>query len=344
MLKRKLNNQIDDYPIVLIPGTVLGNIENGIEDKYIYEYLNKFPPQKGQSSAQPIYPVDYELIESEHARFIDGSWFLIITSLFLSILIGVKIEESLVFIIGGFAFQIFICVILGYIRIENYQKIEKVIIPKEKYDRMLSDYYIKFKAWEKEQEDLNYNFNKEQASFNDYMSKNKREAILYVHHKDLCPDVYAQRHSTEVNRGKSELFFLKEALTMFRDLIYIDMSPLRLLNGAFYQPDYTFICPVTDLHIDIEIDEPYALKNQRPIHFYGSDTKRNEFFLGCNWCVIRFTESQAVNAPKECCMTIDSVYKAILNMKKEYTSYVDIESTWSYEEALIMSLNRTRDK
>jgi hypothetical protein len=108
-------------------------------------------------------------------------------------------------------------------------------------------------------------------------------------------------------------------------------------NQETYNPDFTFICKETGLHIDIEIDEPYALKDKTAIHYIGgSDDERNQFFLDNNWCIIRFTEKQVIQQTEECINTIKSIHECLLNQKEYYYSELIPEPRWTYEEAFIM--------
>jgi hypothetical protein len=111
-----------------------------------------------------------------------------------------------------------------------------------------------------------------------------------------------------------------------------------------YNPDFTLICPKTNLHIDIEIDEPYSFINKTPVHFFGcNDDERNDFFLKINWCIIRFTEKQVVENTLECIETIKSVYENIINMSIGYNNYLKSEPRWTYEESLIMQKKLYRE-
>lgn len=83
-----------------------------------------------------------------------------------------------------------------------------------------------------------------------------------------------------------------------------------------YQPDFILYYPKYNLCIDIEIDEPYAMGRQNPIHF--NDQKRNNFFLSKGWHIIRFAEEQVCRYPDLCCKMIS-----------EFIRFTTEESIWT---------------
>lgn len=79
-------------------------------------------------------------------------------------------------------------------------------------------------------------------------------------------------------------------------------------NGT-YIPDYIIFDE--NLCFDIEIDEPYTLKEKKAIHYIGCNNERDIFFTSNNWCVIRFSESQILSEPYECCKFIVDTYSKL---------------------------------
>jgi hypothetical protein len=139
---------------------------------------------------------------------------------------------------------------------------------------------------------------------------------------------------------------LEQLDSELKGLIFVDMVPRLNSTGSknIYNPDFTLICKQTNLHIDIEIDEPYSLSEKLPIHYLGSsDDNRNEFFLNNNWCIIRFSERQIIQQTSECTETIKSIHNSIIEMKTYYSTNLSVDARWTYEESLIMQKNRYRE-
>lgn len=108
-------------------------------------------------------------------------------------------------------------------------------------------------------------------------------------------------------------------------------------NGNFvYEPDIVLINEKDgkNIFIDIEIDEPYEGFGRTPTHERGSDAIRNKFFTDRGWIVIRFSERQIHQDPKECCYHIAKVIAAIdtdYEIPFHITLYggLEAESSWN---------------
>lgn len=114
-----------------------------------------------------------------------------------------------------------------------------------------------------------------------------------------------------------------------------------------YCPDFIFKHQTSNLHIDIEIDEPYA--KDKPIHFlYNShDEKRNTYFLNNRWIIVRFTEEQVVNNRISCCYFIANVIKYFTGdnsyLKKFSREYhLTPIKVWTQKEAEKMIVEKYR--
>jgi len=120
-------------------------------------------------------------------------------------------------------------------------------------------------------------------------------------------------------------------------------------SGWSYDPDFAYLDKTTGLRIDIEVDEPYTHQTGEPIHYRGKDERRNSFFLGRGWLVIRFSEKQVVLSPNRCCKTIAQVIAELTgdsSVLNPFTTISDLEPMpqWTYEEALDMAQCRHRDQ
>ena len=118
-----------------------------------------------------------------------------------------------------------------------------------------------------------------------------------------------------------------------------------------YTPNFAYINSSLKLHIDIELDEPYAHNIKEPTHYLGAwkDNNRNDFFLDKGWLVIRFSEEQASRHPKSCCKTIASVIAQVLGDDSVLNQFVNVPNLrtmqqWTQSEAEDMAASNYRNK
>jgi hypothetical protein len=128
---------------------------------------------------------------------------------------------------------------------------------------------------------------------------------------DGCqPFVKAKKAQYITSKGRSESYFEAHLKASFGDKI---LSGQITEDDIFY-PDFVYVCSETGIHIDIEIDEPYTLNTKEPIHYKNDeDENRNNYFIGNNWCVVRFTEKQVVEDTETC-----------IKYLKEFTNHFNI--------------------
>jgi hypothetical protein len=90
-----------------------------------------------------------------------------------------------------------------------------------------------------------------------------------------------------------------------------------------YTADFAYIEPAMNLHIDIEVDEPYDYTSRQPRHYIGLETekKRNRFFTDRLWIVIRFSEEQVVRWPDSCFDTLRPRRAKILGSSSPLTKF-----------------------
>ncbi len=147
-------------------------------------------------------------------------------------------------------------------------------------------------------------------------------------------------------RGQSESDFESYLRKYFRGKIN---TGLTVYNPKYdkrspYLPDFAYIDLDSNLHIDIEIDEPYRLDNKEPIHYLGLETEeiRERLFINKLWIVIRFSEEQVVKSPQSCCKTLAEVISNITGYNSIIEAFSNISDLkqyprWSYQEALEMA-------
>jgi len=109
-----------------------------------------------------------------------------------------------------------------------------------------------------------------------------------------------------VPKGHSEGDFERHLWQYFPGKIHTGLLLPRPDSPQAYMPDFALIEPSLNLHLDIEVDEPYTHETRQPLHFLESekDQIRNEWFLKWGWVVIRFSEVQVVRSPASCCKAI----------------------------------------
>jgi len=151
-------------------------------------------------------------------------------------------------------------------------------------------------------------------------------------------------------RGLSEDYFENYLNKWFERRIFKGYSFITPEEYQPYQPDFIYQDNY-NLHIDIEIDEPYIYRSKIPIHYIDNidDFKRDDFFLNQKgWIVIRFAEEQVVKYPNECCKVIaKAIYDltnndSFLNALSGYGELQKINN-WTIPEANEMANNNYRN-
>ena len=170
-------------------------------------------------------------------------------------------------------------------------------------------------------------------------------------------NIYNFKIDDSANKGLSESYFLSYLQKWFN-------YPWRIIEhcqfqGDRYTPtaDFILINDNLKLGIDLEIDEPYSLKESMPIHLV-EDRKyiiRDKFFLRLGYIVIRFAEYQIAKYPDYCCLHIARVLNQFLDrdMKISFPPSTEIQplkpqdwrvKTWTQRESQIMAANKIRDR
>lgn len=150
------------------------------------------------------------------------------------------------------------------------------------------------------------------------------------------------------NIGATEDYFLTILNQYFPDKIYLDRKIAIPDTDQHYSPDFAYIDTEYNLHIDIEIDEPYSHKNQEPVHYIGKDQTRNQNIAERNWIIIRFAEEQVVRQPHACAKAIAQLCASITQTQ---TIPAELETApdlppypmWTLPQAREMALKQYRD-
>lgn len=350
------DNQNENYPIVLIPDNIFTRLHSEIDESIVASELNISKPQKAELR-KPEAPSKYtyqksEKIKTELTEHSGCIPFVFLGSIVLSFFIADSFLEGLKFILfGTLGYLAFFSLLLLFdgkflIKFRNQTDYVQVNRSPEELKKVELEYKEKLNAYNLNHEANERKYKAELDSYRSKIDTNKNKIKKKLYLQNLNPIMVSSRGSLSLKRGAAELRFLEQIDSELKGLIFVDMVP-RLdsaVSRNTYNPDFTFICKQTNLHIDIEIDEPYSISEKLPIHYIGSsDDKRNEFFLNNNWCIIRFSERQIIQNTSECIETIKSIYNSIIGMYSYYSTNLSIEARWTYEESLIMQKNRYRE-
>ena len=136
--------------------------------------------------------------------------------------------------------------------------------------------------------------------------------ILQILAQTIPPDGV----NSKARRGASEAEFFEHLNHYFPGKVHVGKT-LTIPGFDYpYTPDFAYIDPTSNLHIDIEIDEPYTQlrREYKPLHFLESSRaqRRDRFFLDKGWIVLRFSEEQVVRWPERCCKTISGAIAKII--------------------------------
>ena len=151
--------------------------------------------------------------------------------------------------------------------------------------------------------------------------------------------------------GRSEAMFGGYLRQYFPGKIHTKLT-LKIPNFDHpYTPDFAYIDERLNLHIDIEIDEPYVYRTLQPTHclYADKDRRRNDFFNNRGWIVIRFSEEQIALYPDSCCKTIAQQIAEITrdaSILSQFDNIPDLQQQpqWTETEAIEMAEKRIRDK
>lgn len=341
-MKKIFDSQIEEFPIVLIPPQIYNNIFTGISKIKIEEKMKVYEPQVNGS--QPYPPSKSKNVTYSQTKLENYGQYIpiLIFELFLVIgwealnTIGIKILTFMGITLFAFIWML----IFGDLRFKSYNLSEYVLKNDAEYLSEFEKYKSDLAIFETN--NIHYELKIKEFKRGKISLYAKIENDIYL--EEIKPSRSSTREVTDHLRGVSEIFFLSKLVKNFGNKIKMDIIPDSERYSPF-KPDFTFVCPQTQIHIDIEIDEPYSFKEKIPIHYQNSgDEIRNNFFMSINWIVIRFSEKQVVENPDECVKTIESVYQSIIKKNMEYEIYVEYHKVWTYEESLLLSQMNFRNQ
>jgi hypothetical protein len=158
-------------------------------------------------------------------------------------------------------------------------------------------------------------------------------------------------NGSNARQGSSEAMFGEYLRQYFPGMVHARLT-LEIPNFDHpYTPDFAYIDERLNLHIDIEIDEPYVYHSRKPTHYLyaDKDRRRNSFFKDRGWIIIRFSEKQVVCYPHSCCKTIAQQIAEITGdnlILRRFTNIPELQQQrqWTETEAIKMAEIGIRDK
>ena len=143
-------------------------------------------------------------------------------------------------------------------------------------------------------------------------------------------------------RGFKEVPFQKSIEQYFGQDFSV-LGNARLNTGKEtrpFEPDIAIIdkSNITNLRIDIEIDEPYAGTTRQPTHCKGDDVNRDMYFVDRGWIIIRFSEYQVHTQENYCLRFIAETIKSAIpnySIPKEFVNQAPLqtEKLWDIVQA-----------
>jgi len=272
-----------------------------------------------------------EVAKDERRGLLTFSTILLIIIIVIVLIKPVLFENTIGFI-GLLLFYKFLRSAVENAEYESsVKKIEEInAIALAKYEEEIKMYqpFLEFKKAICEHENEGENTPKELVLNNLYKLKN----------------IQIENAIKEVKLGVSENIFLPFLKRTFGEKIRRGIVVSDSANFEFYFPDFFYHDILKQIYVDIEIDEPYELKTGKPIHCTYNDTRRDNFFMGNYWSVIRFSEKQVITEPENCIKTIKSIVNSLEDRSLAWNAYVTEDSSWDEKSAIQMAKEGYREK
>lgn len=334
------------YPVVLIPSEIQSIAEEFPPISYPSDpKLEKLPEPPPKPGNKPL-PVEWSAIQST-LFFIGLSGFLIaMATSFSSVVLGFLILLSTVAIMGWKSLD------FKNKQINSYdQRLEGWSSYGKQYTLLLESYnQNKEKVERRNQKKLDSHRQdclkaKSEQTTPEFLQSFRRQKLENVLRSVYPPD----GADSNAPKGRHEPKLFQQLKYHFEGKIHQN-TYLNIPDFEHpYSPDIAYIDPENNLHIDIEVDEPYAVHTKQPHHYIGKDDKRNYFFLNRYWVVIRFSEEQVVFHTLSCCKVVAQTIANITTNKTILDGFNGIPDLpdypqWTYEEAEKMAKEGYRSK
>jgi hypothetical protein len=296
-------------------------------NSYIYRVIYQFDKPK-LNAIKPVW------VESEEgSSYISYAiWGFVILGV-IGILTLTRGKTGDLLLIIGFYGALLSWIIRGIMRIiETRSWNKKMGIHNTKID----SYNLKVEIFE----ELVTEYSHIKSVFTSRDLSHKYEAARYLISENDC-NIINEGYWNDVKKGKMEDWFYAKLDDFFGEKI-IYGGCVKMYNGREYYPDYIYVEEDKGLYIDIEIDEPYTLKDYNPIHTIGDNKDRDDFFESQYWGVIRFSENQIRTHPNQCLALIEKFVENIIREKPIPKWPESFEKRWDREMSIEMANRQYR--
>lgn len=266
--------------------------------------------------------------------------------------IVVLVVSIVLFIVGAMTKTFQLSMVCSFIMIISFFVVGIATNRKRAYEDDLRQYYnaqAKQKEYTKQYAEYQKQLGKYQENIKDMTSeanlqKYRTNAINMFLSKRIAP-TFSDCDDDNVKKGISEDFFVNELAKEFN--VFTNQK-IKIDESIYYYPDILLIH--NNIYIDIEIDEPYSIDDETPIHYIDEsgcsvDNNRNDVFTSEGFEIIRFSEEQIFRNTYECIQFI----KEFLNSFEtaDYKSIISPKSfsipKWTKEESIKMAFKKYRN-
>lgn len=336
---------MSDYPVILIPSQIARVAEVLPPLALPPEPPGpQFPPAPKAPGLQP-QPVELGAITPTIAIAGVMGLFFAMTALASSPGVGILLLVLTAIVVGGLYFNY-----AGKQKASYQQRIQGWQNHKAQYQKLLQ-------AHEAEKHKIKQTHAEEQLEYEKECERIEAETHsprnIQVFRNQLLAEILKQVASFDGDNSHAQQGYHEPKLRICLRKYF----PCKIHTGLYleipnfdypYSPDFAYIDDSNNLHIDIELDEPYVYRTGKPHHCIGDDVRRNDFFLSRGWVVVRFSEEQVVCHTESCCKEVAKIIAHITgdsNVLRPFSSVKDLPRLprWTEEEAEEMARLNTRN-
>jgi len=233
-------------------------------------------------------------------------------------------------------------------QLDLQQHEQDVIIRRQEYQRELIEYQNEVERLEE-----NYKILLATANSPGFITNYQQKCVLgKLANTRTYSGIYVVDEYNRDIRGYAEFPNNCSFSNRLNSYFFQNVHIFRMLDNCI--PDFAYICQKTNLHIDIEIDEPYTPRqypncsgNLILTHCVGQDDWRDSKFLESGWCIIRFSEKQVICYPDQCCKAIAQLIYDLTGddsviQQFSYVNDLTPSPAWTEKEAEIMANRQQR--
>jgi len=336
---------MDQFPIILIPSAIAQAKPSAAPQQNLPNPERPVRPQRPRPPDPEPQPIDKGTV---------AAWALLcfIFSFVCGIFSAAIFSSQIGLAIGGLVFLLS----AGRLTHSTRQKLKSFPGRKKTHEQEQRYYLNQQQLYRKALKDFATKEKQYEADLKAYNEEYYRCSKLADAERERFRQVLSQTappdgEGSGAKRGYSEKKFESYLHQYFPGKI---CTGLTMQNPSYdrrypYTADFAYIEPAMNLHIDIEVDEPYDYTSRQPRHYVGLETekKRNRFFTDRLWIVIRFSEEQVVRWPDSCCKTVAEVIADVMGDKPLPPQFTGIPSLkqmprWTEQEARLLAADSYR--